>query len=553
MIDQYRALLTTVAHKYPLLGQALIHHTNTRGMAMSFKNMPYLIHMYKDLPNLEGADICKAVQTGLSELFICLAIREAGWNAKIVAYVLPTFSIRDRFVTQRINKILINSKGYRSFLKANKDQTNWDLGNNRIKRFGSGSLLFLGSNTGGDFVEFSADTLIIDEYDQCDRDNLAKAYDRLRASSSPKFYRLGNPTLPNVGVCRLFDESDQRLWHFRCGRCGEMQPCDWFVNIVEKGDDNIWIPRDYSAYKNDDQIRSICRKCKKPFTRTDDGSWIALEPSSTRAGYRMSRLDVLNEDLNSLYKEWIDAQGNTARLSAFYTSILGTGFEFSGARLSMEILSKSARGGELDYGGGDEYKDIIVTMGVDVGSLLNFCISIIVDEEGKKDPIRQAVLVGAVKSFDEIKDMIVRYHVDVVVIDAMPETRKAQELRDWAIYRDTMIWLCRFHPTPRVGKAKYGMRMDWKSKVIIVDRTQVMDCTFDDITQDQRVFPRDVFLVLGFAEQMKAPVRVIDQVKSRIVWVEGSKQDHYRLADVYDRIAYDLSEQTGTYISAKAD
>ena len=39
------------------------------------------------------------------------------------------------------------------------------------------------------FVEFSADTLIIDEYDQCDRDNLAKGYDRLRASPNPKFFR----------------------------------------------------------------------------------------------------------------------------------------------------------------------------------------------------------------------------------------------------------------------------------------------------------------------------------------------------------------------------
>ena len=190
MLDNYRSLLTTVAHQYPLIGQALIHHRNTRGMPMSFKNMPFLVQMYKDLPELEGADICKAVQTGLSELFICMAMREAGWNGRIVAYVLPTFSIRDRFVTQRVNKILLGSKGYRSFLKANKDQTNWDLGNNRIKRFGSGSLLFLGSNTSGDFVEFSADTLIIDEFDQCDRDNLAKGYDRLRASPNPKFVRL---------------------------------------------------------------------------------------------------------------------------------------------------------------------------------------------------------------------------------------------------------------------------------------------------------------------------------------------------------------------------
>ena len=549
MLDNYRSLLTTVAHQYPLIGQALIHHRNTRGMPMSFKNMPFLVQMYKDLPTLEGADICKAVQTGLSELFICMAMREAGWNGRIVAYVLPTFSIRDRFVTQRVNKILLGSKGYRSFLKANKDQTNWDLGNNRIKRFGSGSLLFLGSNTSGDFVEFSADTLIIDEFDQCDRDNLAKGYDRLRASPNPKFFRLGNPTLPNIGVCKLFDESDQRLWHFKCSKCGEMQPVDWFNNVVQKSDEGEWIPRDYKSWKNNDTIQPVCRRCHRPFNRTIEGSWIPLSPSRDRAGYRMSRLDILNEDINKLFDEWVKAQGNTASLSAFYTSVLGIGFEYSGAKITQDMIAECSTGDELDYGGGDEYKDIVVTMGVDVGAVLNFFISIVVDVDEHDHPIRKSILVGAVKSFEEIKEMVLRYHVDVLVIDSMPETRKCQELRDWAQYKEVAVWLCRFHPTPRIGKAKYGMKVDWKTKLITVDRTQVMDCTMDDIVNKHRMFPSNVFMVFGFSEQMRASVRVMDQNKNRIVWMEGSKQDHYRLADVYDRIAYDLSEQTGTYSS----
>ena len=495
MLDNYRSLLTTVAHQYPLIGQALIHHRNTRGMPMSFKNMPFLVQMYKDLPELEGADICKAVQTGLSELFICMAMREAGWNGRIVAYVLPTFSIRDRFVTQRVNKILLGSKGYRSFLKANKDHTNWDLGNNRIKRFGSGSLLFLGSNTSGDFVEFSADTLIIDEFDQCDRDNLAKGYDRLRASPNPKFFRLGNPTLPNIGVCKLFDESDQRLWHFKCSKCGEMQPVDWFNNIVQKSDEGEWIPRDYKSWKNDDTIQPVCRRCHRPFNRTLEGSWIPLCPSRDRAGYRMSRLDILNEDLNKLFDEWVKAQGNTSSLSAFYTSVLGIGFEYSGAKITQDMIAECSNGDELDYGGGEEYKDIIVTMGVDVGAVLNFFISIVVDVDEHNHPIRKSVLVGAVKSFEEIKEMVIRYHVDVLVIDSMPETRKCQELRDWAQYKEVAVWLCRFHPTPRIGKAKYGMKVDWKTKLITVDRTQVMDCTMDDIVNKHRMFPNNVFIL----------------------------------------------------------
>ena len=109
-------------------------------------------------------------------------------------------------------------KEYRELLPRGKD-----LGNNRMKRLGSGSVLFLGSNTTGDFVEFSADTIIVDEIDQCDEDNLSKAKDRIRASSDPRIFRLGNPTLPTVGISRIYNETDQRLWFTKCPHCNEWQ------------------------------------------------------------------------------------------------------------------------------------------------------------------------------------------------------------------------------------------------------------------------------------------------------------------------------------------
>ena len=101
---------------------------------MSFLDMPYLPQMYRDIPKLEQCDIRKAVQTGLSELFICLSLYHAGWQGRIVAYVLPTFSVRDRFVNQRINKVLTITPSYRDLLPRKND-----VGNNRMKRFGSGS------------------------------------------------------------------------------------------------------------------------------------------------------------------------------------------------------------------------------------------------------------------------------------------------------------------------------------------------------------------------------------------------------------------------------
>ena len=42
-------------------------------------------------------------------------------------------------------------------------------------------------------------------------------------------------------------------------------------------------------------------------------------------------MNVIDENYNDLYKEWVIAQGDINRLSTFYTSVLGRGFEYSGA------------------------------------------------------------------------------------------------------------------------------------------------------------------------------------------------------------------------------
>ena len=92
--DQYRFVLSQLAHDYPLFNLALNCHRNTRGQPLSFADKPYLVEMYTELPKLDGADIRKAVQTGLSELFIQLMFERSGWAGRISAYVLPTFTIR---------------------------------------------------------------------------------------------------------------------------------------------------------------------------------------------------------------------------------------------------------------------------------------------------------------------------------------------------------------------------------------------------------------------------------------------------------------------------
>ena len=564
MLEQYHSVMAGVASEYPLLRIAVLHHLNTRGQPLSFKDKPYLVEMYTDLPGCEDSVVRKAVQTGVSELCIQLALERAGWAGRIVAYVLPTYSIRDRFVQKRVDPLLQQVAAYRdrcpggeqSMTAGRKKKA---AGNLKIKIFGEGSMLFLGSNTPGDFLEFSADMLIIDEFDQCDPANLAKARDRLRASPYPQEVRLGNPSLPRTGISRLYDESDSRKWFHKCTRCGHRQPLDWFGNVVERRDDGEWALRDTKRANHlqamrvtrpapGQDVRPVCRKCGDTFDRIAAGGlWVPMYPDRQVRGYTMSRLDVLSDSLWSLFSEWQKAQGDNDRLSAFYTSVLGIPFEFSGARVTHTMLADSAVGAELDYLGGQDYGQQLVTCGVDVGSVLNVNVSVVEPpKEGSDEPVRRALWVGAVRTFDEVADVLRRYHVDLCCIDAGPETRMAQGLRDqFTAEGGTVVWLCRFYPTARVGVQKYGMRLDYQTQVVNVDRTQVFDATFDDVRNGSRIFPSDVFTVLAWSDQMRTPVRVLDENRGRIVWTKGV--DHYRLADIYDRIAYDLLEMGGSY------
>ena len=89
------------------------------------------------------------------------------------------------------------------------------------------------------------------------------------------------------------------------------------------------------------------------------------------------------------------------------------------------------------------------------------------------------------------KDLAIRFNVSSLVIDSMPETRKCQELRDWGVENGINIWLCRFYPTPRIADQRYGRKLDWRKRVVTVDRTQIMDATFDEYKNTERIIPFD--------------------------------------------------------------
>jgi hypothetical protein len=538
-------VIDALADSYPLMGIALRHHRTTRGQPLTFHDKPYLVELYCDAPKIEGFDAMKAVQVGWSELLVQLILERAGWSGRVAAYVLPSYQLRDRFVKNRVNPLLDRIDAYKRLVPP------LDPGSLKIKRFGKGSLLFLGSNTVNDFIEFSADVLIVDEFDRCVAENLSLARDRLRASPYPQLFRIGNPTYPKVGVAALFDHSDGRRWHHRCARCGERQPIEWAVNIVERDASGRWVARDVKRRESGD-LRPICRRCSKPFDRTaEGGEWVAERPSQSRRGYQISRLDVLSQELRPLVHEWSEAQGNATKLEAFYRSVLGRPYEQKGASVDREMLAHSAIGDPMDESGGDRHRDGVVVAGIDVGRLLHINVSRVEYDENRETSVRHCLWVGTVMTFAEAYDVLIRYRVRCAVVDARPEVRKAQELRDRAIDAGVCdVWLCQFTRADNVGRENYGMKLDYRRHLVNVDRTQLLDATLEDLRTEppRKVFAENVWKVKGWADQMTAPKRRMSANSERFIWDEGNAEDHFRFADAYERVACDLHARSGTYL-----
>jgi len=444
-------------------------------------------------------------------------------------------------------------------------------------------MLFLGSNTANDFVEFSCDTMVIDEFDLGVQENLAMAIDRLREGQDPRIFRLGNPDAPRRLIHGAWMGGDKRTFHFQCSHCGEWQPISWYQNIVERNDSGHWRVQDRKRAdpRDPEDIRPICRRCREPWEREDLGIWVRENlDEGLRRSYLMSRLDSLHQSLRSAFLEFMDAAGNTTKMTKFHRGMLGDPWEGPDQRFTDDLLLSLCEGEPemlqpdqvqmVDGEGGDpenQFENEVVTAGIDVGKLFHIQVSMYVDvseEEGEDDepyhlaegdtvtehdqgPIRRRVFVGTRTHKEEVLAILEAFSVDTAVIDANPETRIAKEIRAKAQQFGCTVWLCSFHKSDRVGAEEFAMRPDTTAGTVQVDRTQTFDAAFADARRGKVRWPCDAVSVLGWLSQMKEPSRQFDESKSRFLWTKGV--DHFHLANVYDTVAASLEQMGGGYFT----
>lgn len=519
------------------------YHRNVRGEALNFIDFFYMWDILND-PSPHQV-IQAAVQTAKTETFICRMLSDCMLGLSVF-YVVPTRDSRNIFVQNRIDRLFDRVPFYRQQVGTIVGESDSTL----LKHIGPGVVRFGASQSIGEFKEFPADVLYVDERDVCDPDGLAFAFDRCKGSPYRFRHDLANPTVPGTkqrqNINWMFENSDAKRLHYRCPHCGFVQWLDWFKNyVMEVKHKDVIIDyqlrdEEWRVGGNRD-IHPVCQKCGNLFDRTESCvGWIATgDPNHKVSGWQFGRLAPLTQRAEELWDRFKDAVGNHSAMQTFVTSDLGEAYRGdSGNSLSEELMGRCAH----DYECPSTYHGPS-TMGIDVGTFLDVRISGYVDVKQGEYWVRKRKLlhVGRYRDKEEIYLLMQQYRVAVAVIDSEPESRLSKEIQTVAPCR---VWRCMYAPVEGRGarSIRWAVKEGQEAKkgeerLVIVDRTEAMDSVFAQYVREEVMEPRNFTGLLGgeYIGQMTAPVRLLEPSNGRYFWLKCT--DHQFHANVYDWLA----------------
>jgi hypothetical protein len=498
--------------------------------------------------------IYKASQMGASEYAISCAMHAADQCAATVLYLFPTDTHVSDFSTARIGPAIEASAYLESIVVEGGAAVGPDgkkRGADRVtlKRVRDRFIYLRGSQvkpTGQapQLKSIDADLLILDEVDEMDPRAPAIAVKRLGHSLIAEERWISTPTYPGMGIHAKWLESDMREWHLPCGHCGERQPLT--IGSVVTAFDDLERPVAWHG-QAEGRAYAACRKCGKEIDRSIPGEWIATYPGRDLVGFHLTKLFSAHVRLLDIV-ESLTTTDETKRREA-YNQDLGEPYTPRGGQLTDDVLKGCQRDYahglamiETEIGGQVTKSPEKTVMGVDVGKVLHVVIRGPRDAESGERPQRWA---GEVESFERLPVLMRTYNVSQVVIDALPETRKAREFQ--ASQRSGVVWLA-YYVTQKAGtKKSEPEQWDRDNGVVNLDRTRTMDATFARFFEQENTLPANARDLRDYFAHMKAPVRVLEDGPGgeKVASYVESGPDHFAHAENYCMVA--SSRPAGVY------
>ncbi len=472
------------------------------GNTFTFQRHEYLEEPYQD--DHPDQTEMKATQMGCTSRAMLKALYGARFGGyKGILYLFPSRTDVSDFSKSRITPLIEENQESIGLWLQNTDSTN-------LKKVWNAFLYFRGMKSTIGLKSIPVDFLVMDELDEAPQESINYAMKRMAHSEFKHVLKLSNPTLPDFGIDKAFQQTDQRFWLLKCQKCGK-------YNCLEDTFPDCLLEVQGSVIR-------ACSKCKAELDPSV-GKWVAKRPSiKDKRGYHYSQLFSHFVDPADILKEF----RTTKNLTAFYNLCIGAAWVEATNRLEIsEVLALCGSKGNSSSDTGPTY------LGCDQGKDLHVVISKIGKDKN------QIIHLGVYKDWSELNRLMKVFNVARCVVDALPETRNARAFAE----RHKLKVFLNYYSIHQKGSYKWNE----KYLTVTVDRTESLDASHNEIQNCELVIPRESEIVREFAQHCHNVAKRLEEDEEtgskRYVYVKLG-EDHFRHAHNYSTIARQYAQKS---------
>jgi hypothetical protein len=354
------------------------------GRPFTFHKHEYLREPYQD----EHPYIVemKAAQLGLTVKAMIKSFYQARYkNYKGILYLFPSKSDVLDFSKGRISPLINDNPESIGKWVRETDAAG-------IKRVWNTFLYLRGMQSRVGLKSVPVDLIVFDELDEAPQRAVDMAMERMGHSEFKEVLMLSNPTIPDYGIDKAFQETDQRYWLLKCPFCAHHTCLEsTFPDCLREVGGRV--------------IRA-CGRCGGELD-PDNGEWVAKRASITqKRGYHYSQLFSQYIDPGDILHQY----RTTNNLQDFFNLKIGVAYVEAENRLSVEeVLALCGSDGIAASNPGPCY------MGVDQGKDLHVVI-------GRRHWAKagQIVHLGVYRDWEELDRLMKAFNVSRCVVDALP-------------------------------------------------------------------------------------------------------------------------------------